>query len=122
MPDAEVHAFTIGGDAAEAEWKYEAAIENSLRRYKLKLVKTDENGLKPLSGAEFELTGNGVKQTQKSGTDGAVVFEGLPFGTYTITEIVAPPGYALAAPVTVTIGSGNTRRSIPRIMLWMRGK
>ncbi len=108
VPDAEVHAFTIGGDAAEAEWKYEAAIENSLRRYKLKLVKTDETGLKPLSGAEFELTGNGVKQTQKSGTDGAVVFEGLPFGTYTITEIVAPPGYALAAPVTVTIGSGNT--------------
>lgn len=66
MPDAKVHAFTIGGDAAEAEWKYEAAIENSLRRYKLKLVKTDETGLKPLSGAEFELTGNGVKQTQKA--------------------------------------------------------
>ena len=62
----------------------------------------------PLAGAEFSLydAGNNLIDTKTTGADGIVVFEGLPYGTYSIVETKAPDGYVRAEGATpVTIAS-----------------
>lgn len=62
----------------------------------IKILKTDENG-NPLEGAKFMLkTYDGAKQDmQISHDDGIVVFDNVPFGSYSIEEVQAPRGYKL---------------------------
>lgn len=100
----------IGDEESDAEpvWLHSVPVTDSKRLYKLMVKKTDESGQNPLSGAEFQLSGGGITKTAVSGADGIAVFEELPFGEYTITELKAPDGYALAAPITVTIDGRNT--------------
>lgn len=80
----------------------------------------------PLSGAAFEVTKEGETEALRfsgsngvyeyapdsadanatqvvTGTDGNLVLKGLNVGTYTLTEKVAPAGYSLAGPKTVTL-------------------
>ncbi|MCI5481396.1 MAG: hypothetical protein MR416_09505 [Lachnospiraceae bacterium] len=105
-----VLAFQVGikAEGQIAQWDFQGEVENQKRIYGLKIVKTAEDKMTPLSGAEFELTGQGISQNRTTGPDGTAMFAGLPFGTYTITETKAPAGYALAEPITVTIDRNNT--------------
>jgi hypothetical protein len=49
-------------------------------------------GEEPMAGVKFTLTGNGITQTQTTGSDGKAAFNNLPDGVYVIKENV-PSGY-----------------------------
>ena len=49
-------------------------------------------GEEPMGGVTFTLTGNGITQTQTTGSDGKTSFSGLPDGIYVVKEKV-PAGY-----------------------------
>ncbi|MGZ3924666.1 MAG: pullulanase X25 domain-containing protein [Flavisolibacter sp.] len=49
-------------------------------------------GEEPMGGISFTLTGNGIRQTQTSGSDGKAAFYNLPDGMYVVRESV-PQGY-----------------------------
>lgn len=60
----------------------------------LKIRKTDEKTNKPLQGATFELTdGASYIEQRTTGEDGSAVWENIPDGTYTLTEVSPPPSY-----------------------------
>ena len=101
--DTTVRELMIGGNN---DWDVETTIENTLKEYSLTLVKKGDDG-KLLSGVEFTISGTGiVPRTAESGQDGVVTFEGLTFGTYTITESKTPEGYIPAKEISVEI-KGN---------------
>lgn len=102
--DETIRPFKIGGNDA---WDVKTDIENSLKQYTLKLTKKGDDG-KPLQGVEFTLrNGNGIDpMTAESGPNGVVTFEGIAFGTYTITESKTPEGYIPAKEISVEI-KGN---------------
>ena len=66
--------------------------------YDIEFQKVDENG-SGLAGAEFQIKGSyfGEDKTQEvtSANDGSVKFKGLPWGTYTLTEIQPPEDYKM---------------------------
>ncbi|WP_175956306.1 collagen binding domain-containing protein [Schaalia sp. Marseille-Q2122] len=71
-----------------------AAFENTPIRGSIALTKVDPAG-KPLAQATFvlrDVEGREVA-TAKSGSDGRVLFNGVLFGKYTVTERQAPAGY-----------------------------
>ncbi|MGN0628691.1 MAG: collagen binding domain-containing protein [Oscillospiraceae bacterium] len=109
----EVFTFNLG-TGENALWSLDRTVENSKRLYNLQLVKTNENGSLNLAGAQFtlsgtDLCGNKINKTSGvSGPDGIVKFSDLPFGNYTVTEIKAPDGYALAKSFYVEINEKNT--------------
>ena len=98
------------GDGAQAAWAHRKTVANEKKRFSLQLRKTEETGSTPLPNAEFRLTGNGFNLTAVSDEKGLVVFEGLTYGSYTITETKAPSGYVPAAPIQITIDDSNTYR------------
>ena len=58
----------------------------------------------PLAGAKFSVTGPGsFSATLTTGTDGTACVDNLAFGSYTVTETAAPPGYAIDNPNPVTV-------------------
>ena len=82
----------------------------------LEIVKTDQNG-KPLSGAEFTVTGTDYKVSAKTeltpetpaedeAQRAVARFENIPDGTYTITETV-PAGYQKINDMTLKIVNGE---------------
>lgn len=100
----EVHTFIIG-NGENAAWGCGKTITNQLKKYTLKLTKKGDDG-KLLAGVEFTLSGNGITKKSASGKDGVVTFEGIAFGTYTITESKTPEGYIPAKEISVEI-KGN---------------
>jgi uncharacterized surface anchored protein len=69
---------------------------------KIEATKYDEVSGRPLAGAHFRIQGyfpegnpNGIPidRVQVTGGDGRTVFDNLPAGQYTISEVEAPPGY-----------------------------
>lgn len=67
-----------------------------------------------LAGAKFTLTdsdGNEVDILQTSGSDGVFSKDSatLPYGTYTLTEITAPNGYATLDPITFTVNDYHSQ-------------
>lgn len=81
------------------------------------ILKTDENG-KPLSGAEFSLSGTGGKRENiTTGADGRVKVSNITPGTYTLLETKAPVGYQLDPNPTVvkvnSQGGVNKAEDIP---------
>ena len=81
------------------------------------ILKTDENG-KPLSGAEFSLSGSGGKRENiTTGADGRVKVSNITPGTYTLRETKAPVGYKLNPNPTVvkvnSQGGVNKSEDIP---------
>ncbi|MDD6839628.1 MAG: SpaA isopeptide-forming pilin-related protein [Clostridiales bacterium] len=101
--DTTVRELMIGGNN---DWYVETTIKNTLKEYSLTLVKKGEDG-KLLAGVEFTISGTGiVSRTAESGPNGVVSFEGLAFGTYTITESKTPEGYIPAKEISVEI-KGN---------------
>ncbi|WP_290139024.1 SpaA isopeptide-forming pilin-related protein, partial [uncultured Dubosiella sp.] len=74
------------------------AIHNNLKKATLVVKKIDNQGGKPLAGAEFELTkanDSDFKITLVSDDDGEIKFEDLTDGTYMLKETKAPNGYNL---------------------------
>ncbi len=72
---------------------------------KLKLTNTDGKDLsKATSETALESDGNTISWT--SGTSAAVI-KGLPDGTYTLEESVAPDGYTITGAITFTIRDGK---------------
>jgi uncharacterized surface anchored protein len=83
----------------------------------IKITKTSiKAAATPLSGATFSITGpNSYSNSVTTGDDGTVCVDGLAFGTYSITETAAPPGYSIddtsahnvAVNTSASCGSGN---------------
>jgi Prealbumin-like fold domain len=69
---------------------------------------TVKSGNAGLANAQFTITGpNGYSSTQTSGADGTVCVDNLVFGDYTVTETVAPDGYAINDPTGHTVTVDN---------------
>lgn len=62
---------------------------------KLQKITTSNGQTVGLSGATFELSGNGKTETVVSNAAGIIEFNNLTAGTYTIKETKAPKGYIL---------------------------
>ena len=79
---------------------------NKLRRGKVMLTKTSEDG--KVSGIEFTVTGpDNYSKTVKTNAEGTFTLTNLYPGTYTVTENT-PSDYQTQDPQTVTIGPGET--------------
>jgi hypothetical protein len=70
----------------------------------LRGVVTDQTGAS-IPGAVVTIQAGGQKRSATAGDDGAYVFLGLQAGSWTVQ--VTTPGFVLAAPVTVSIATGN---------------
>ena len=75
----------------------EAGFVNEKQTGSLRIVKVEKGTTTPLAGATFCVKDeNGqVVAEGKTGKDGVIVFEDLPFGSYTYQEVYAPEGYKL---------------------------
>ena len=87
-------------------------ITNSQQTGSIAILKTDAETSKPLAGAHFKLTdstGSPIKEGDTA-ADGKLIFTGLAFGTYKLTETAAPAGYVLdSTPITVEVtNAGQT--------------
>jgi len=68
----------------------------------LRIIKTSDTGR--IAGVRFQVTGpGGFSQIVTTGPNGMVDILDLEPGSYTVTEIDIPPGYAPQAPITRTI-------------------
>ena len=114
------HTFTIGDIPQTIEMR------NSRIPGSVTFTKTDadDEAKAPLTGAEYALskadgtrvsvTGqdggyayslSGKESSCVTGTDGTFTITGLPWGSYSLSEIKAPAGYELSSdPVTFTVG------------------
>lgn len=92
---------------------YAAEVNDPVRGYlnvkvsagSAKIVKTSEDG--NVSGISFTITGNGVNQTVKTGSNGEITINNLAPGTYTVTE-QSINYYEPQQSKTVTVVSGQT--------------
>jgi hypothetical protein len=75
----------------------EAGFVNKKQTGSLRIVKVEKGTTTPLAGATFCVKDeNGqVVAEGKTDKDGVIVFEDLPFGSYTYQEVYAPEGYKL---------------------------
>ncbi len=93
-------------------------VANDIQRLALRVTKTNIDKTKTLRGATFVLTKvddnfqndtNFTPVTLTTAANGEMIFTDLTYGTYSITETVAPQGYeVLQEPVYVTINGDNT--------------
>ena len=86
-----------GSTTASVKNSWQATADGIQLKYGVKLqkVETSNGKMTGLSGATFELTGNGKNLTAVSNAAGVVGFSGLPAGTYTVKETKAPAGYSI---------------------------
>ena len=86
-----------GSTTATVKNSWQATADGIQPKYGVKLqkVETTNGQMEGLSGAIFELTGNGKNLTAVSNAAGVVGFSGLPAGTYTVKETKAPAGYSI---------------------------
>ncbi|MEU1827153.1 SpaA isopeptide-forming pilin-related protein [Streptomyces abikoensis] len=75
----------------------------------IKVVKTDSDTKKPLSGVEFEIKDKDKKTVAQGTTNAEGVWQvdNLPPGTYTVHEVKAVEGYQLAADQNVAVVEGK---------------
>ena len=89
----------------------ELTVENT-KKPGLLIKKIDSQTKKPLQGATFKITrgdGSVVRESVTTDADGVIHLPELDTGTYIITEISAPDGYAIdETPKTVEIRAGQT--------------
>ncbi|HOR13541.1 MAG TPA: SpaA isopeptide-forming pilin-related protein, partial [Clostridia bacterium] len=109
----EQRTFVIGKQSnASFVWEHTAEYANARIKKQLRVTKVDENGEKQ-QGANFKLTGTdlagkAITQEATTGSDGIASFTNVPYGSYTITETLAPAGYALLAPVNEIVNASST--------------
>ena len=86
-----------GSTTATVKNSWQATADGIQPKYGVKLqkIETTNGQITGLSGATFELTGNGKNLTAVSNAAGIVGFSGLPAGTYTVKETKAPAGYSI---------------------------
>ena len=86
-----------GSTTATVKNSWQATADGIQPKYGVKLQKVEAiNGqMAGLSGATFELTGNGKNLTATSNAAGFVEFSNLTAGTYTVKETKAPAGYSI---------------------------
>ena len=73
----------------------------------VKVVKASEDGV--ISGISMTVSGNGINQTVKTGSDGSMEIKGLVPGTYTVSEQVADY-YEPQKEQSITIKAGETTK------------
>ena len=90
---------------------YTLTLENT-KKPGLLIKKIDSQTKKPLQGATFEITrgdGSVVRESVTTDADGVIHLPELDTGTFIITEVSAPDGYAIdETPKTVEIRAGQT--------------
>ncbi len=90
---------------------YTLTLENT-KKPGLLIKKVDSQTKKPLQGAVFKITrgdGSVVRESVTTDADGLIHLPELDTGTYIVTEISAPDGYAIdETPKTVEIRAGQT--------------
>ncbi|HIX89327.1 MAG TPA: hypothetical protein H9845_00285, partial [Candidatus Agathobaculum pullicola] len=90
---------------------YEITFTNT-KKPGLLIKKIDSQTKKPLQGAVFKITrgdGSVVRESVTTDADGIIHLPELDTGTYIVTEISAPDGYAIdETPKTVEIRAGQT--------------
>ncbi len=90
---------------------YTLTLENT-KKPGLLIRKIDSQTKKPLQGAVFKITrgdGSVVRESVTTDADGVIHLPELDTGTYIITEVSAPDGYAIdETPKTVDIRAGQT--------------
>ena len=89
-PDAQTITLTYGQTA-------KVRFYNQIARGMLEILKVDHDGVTPLEGAKFEITGdnNNVIATKTSGPDGKIKVDSILYGQYHWSEVKAPKGYEL---------------------------
>ena len=98
----------------EAGKPVEIKIENKLQRGSLKIAKTFEGRKESLEGVPFLIVGQTavgeVRREAKTDKDGVILLEGLPVGSFTVTEQESElaKGYVLSPAQTVTVEAGKT--------------
>ncbi len=106
-----VVTYNAMNNSATAKVTPEGPIVNTLDKTlsgTIELLKTNKSG-QPLAGAAFELydeKGSAIS-IATSGTNGKVVFKGVPLGKYTIREINAPAKYIKSDAVITAVVSYN---------------
>ena len=91
-------------------------VTNTLAAFPISWKKVDEGGA-ALAGAEWQISRDGMSGATvnvPASTDGQARVEGLPMGTYTLTETKAPAGYTRAAPITFTVAKDGTITGLPQ--------
>ena len=90
---------------------YTLTLENT-KKPGLLIKKIDSQTKKPLQGAVFKITrgdGSVVRESVTTDADGVIHLPELDTGTFIITEVSAPDGYAIdETPKTVEIRAGQT--------------
>lgn len=76
------------------------------------VTKTSTDG-KNIDDIDFKISGKStsgaaVNKTVTTGSTGKASFTGIPVGTYTVSEVVAPAGYDKAVNQNVTVTAGKT--------------
>ncbi|WP_343058821.1 SpaA isopeptide-forming pilin-related protein [Schaalia hyovaginalis] len=101
----------------EAGKTYTCTVTNALRTSALEWTKTDEAG-QALNGSTWKLSRTSAPEVGEipvtPGKGGAFKVDGLPMGTYRLTETAAPAGFRkLAAPIDITIDEDEKVRGLP---------
>lgn len=106
-PEGYVISYVAEDVAFTADFTY-MSIEDDPEGGDLKIVKTSDDG--NVSGIKFTVKNNdtGDTQTVTTGADGTFLVEGLPAGTYTVTETVSTAYVADPVSQTVTVNTGET--------------
>ena len=101
-------SINAGGDSVTCTYV------NNQQLGAIKISKTDSKTGNALAGATFSITGpNNYSNSVQSGANGTVCVDGLPFGSYTVTETAAPPGYVIDDTSGHTVGvDTNTSCSV----------
>lgn len=114
---------TVSGTIDTPNIRYYNQFTNELRSVKTKItiLKTNQDGTKPLPGAVFDLYDKagyesepqvvlktGLTSSDESGKEGIIDLGKLSDGFYYLVETSAPAGYIpLTDPVTITVDQGN---------------
>ena len=123
-------SFTFAVDASNAGTTIaKGAQKNTRATGTVTWSKTDASSAALLGGSEWTITGPGFPAPgvvvvdctaagcvgpDKDPVAGQFRLEGLVWGTYTLTETKAPPGYLLdTTPHTFTVDAANAGRAIP---------
>lgn len=74
----------------------------------VKVIKVDKKTNEKLSGATFNLSDGRDIKSCTTGDDGSCTFENIPYGTYTLNEVIAPNGYVLNEEAKTVIVNATT--------------
>lgn len=97
LPSIDVLEVSITVDGAKAV-PNKSIVKNEKIKGDLQVIKLDKEDNSPLEGAIFELVQSGVVKytSDKTGSNGIIVFKDLEHGQYTLREKEAPNNYRLS--------------------------